>query len=57
MHLNLSLAHIIIKRYIVQCYYTLHVLNLLNVILCKYLSALRRDGEVPINAKILGGLL
>ena len=41
----------------VQCYYTLTVLNLLNVILCKDLSALMRDGEMPINAKLLGELL
>lgn len=59
MYLKPALSRIIIfiKRYMVQCYYTLIVLNLLDVILCKDLSALARDGEMPINAKIPGGFL
>lgn len=57
MHLKPALSPIIFRRAVVQCYHTLNVLNLLNMVLCKHFSALTRDGELPSNSKTLGGLL
>lgn len=50
---------IIIKKYMIHCYhsFTDSLTLLLNVILFKVLSALTRDYEMPVSAKILGGLL
>lgn len=42
-HLKTALSPIIFRRAVVQCYYTLTVLNLLNVVLCKHFSAFTRD--------------
>lgn len=57
MHLKPALSPIIFRRATVQYYYTLTVLNLLNVFFGKHFSALTRDGEMHVNSKALGGLL
>lgn len=53
MHLNPALSPIIFRRAVVQCCYTLTVLNLLNAVLCEHFSALTRDREMPMNSKTL----